>query len=146
MPMRCHEDIIVFYRKPPKYTPQERKGDSHSKTTDNVNHKNQCYGRHKFCSHKGKTLVMPSSIVTFQKEHSRETWHPTQKPVNLLRWLIRSYTQPGEVVLDCCIGSGTTAVAAFLEKRHFIGFELDETYCTKAMERVGEVRKSPLLL
>jgi site-specific DNA-methyltransferase (adenine-specific) len=66
--------------------------------------------------------------------------HPCEKPVELLQYLIRTYTNEGDTVLDNCIGSGTTAVACIKEKRHFIGFELNKEYYDKAVERINRKR------
>ena len=76
----------------------------------------------------------PSAIINFQKEG--DTWHPTQKPVDLLRYLVRTYSNEGDTILDNCMGSGTTAVACIKEKRHFIGFELNKDYYDKACKRI----------
>jgi DNA modification methylase len=77
--------------------------------------------------------------------HGDEGFHPTQKPVELLRYLIRTYTDEGQVILDNCMGSGTTAVAALLEHRHFIGFELDKDYYDKAIDRIAKIKAEPSL-
>ena len=78
------------------------------------------------------------SIISINKEHETTVLHPTQKPVDLLRYLIRTYSNKGETILDNCIGSGTTAVAAIKEKRHFIGFELNKEYFDKAVRRIKD--------
>lgn len=80
--------------------------------------------------------AMPTSIITIQKEHESTVYHPTQKPVSLLRYLIRTYTNPGGAILDSCMGSGTTAVAAIKEKRNFVGFELNREYFDIADRRI----------
>ena len=80
----------------------------------------------------GKAHV--SNVLEVDKE--ADTFHPTQKPVNLIRRLIAAYSNPGDTILDNCMGSGTTAVAAIREKRHFIGFELDKGYFDKACRRI----------
>ena len=80
------------------------------------------------------TEYFPSAIINFQKEG--DTWHPTQKPVDLLRYLVRTYSNEGDTILDNCMGSGTTAVACIKEKRHFIGFELNKDYYDKACQRI----------
>lgn len=67
--------------------------------------------------------------------------HPTQKPINLLRYLIKTYTYEDAVVLDNCIGSGSTAIACIREKRHFIGFELDKNYYKKSLERIENEKR-----
>ena len=76
----------------------------------------------------------PRNIIKFQ--HDEDSWHPTQKPVSLIRYLVRTYTNEGDTVLDNCMGSGTTAVACIKEKRHFIGFELNKDYFDKATKRI----------
>ena len=83
----------------------------------------------------GKKL--PKSIISIKKEHESTVLHPTQKPVELLRYLIRTYTNEGETVLDSCCGSGTTAIAAIKEKRHFICIEKDPHYYEVAKKRIG---------
>lgn len=85
----------------------------------------------------GKKL--PRSIIRIQKEHESTVLHPTQKPVELLRYLIRTFTDPGDTILDNCMGSGTTAVAAVLEKRKFIGFETNKEYFDKANARLKKL-------
>ena len=140
MPLRSHEDIAVFYRKQPVYNPQmvkcaphqrnHRKGDgSHSL-------KRGCYGDHKEVPTIVSDEKFPKSIICFDKEHSADTFHPTQKPVALIQYLIRTYSNEGDLVLDNCSGSGTTAIACIKEKRNFICFEKDETYWKKSVERV----------
>lgn len=85
------------------------------------------------------------SVMHFNKEHSIDTWHPTQKPVDLLRYLIRTYSNEGDTILDNCIGSGTTAVACIKEKRHFVGFELSEEYYKKAVKRINAEKSQQTL-
>ena len=77
----------------------------------------------------------PKSIIEFKKDRGL---HPTQKPVSLLEYLIRTYTNEGETVLDNCMGSGSTAIAAINTHRNFIGFELDGTYYNLAKERINQ--------
>lgn len=151
MPMRNHEDIAVFYRTQPTYNPQFRDGDSHP--TGNGIHKetNQCYGEHKktgklydykYCKVVPPTgKCFPQSIIEIKKEHNTAAWHPTQKPVDLIRYLIRTFSNENDLILDNCMGSGTTAIAAIREKRHFIGFELNAEYYEKAMKRIKRERQ-----
>lgn len=77
----------------------------------------------------------PINLIQFNRD--KERLHPTQKPIELIQYLIRTYTNEGELVLDNCMGSGTTAIAAMREHRHFIGFELNKEYYDKACERIG---------
>ena len=81
------------------------------------------------------------SVLQFNKEHSVDTWHPTQKPVDLLRYIVRTYSNEGDTILDNCMGSGTTAVACIKEKRHFIGFELNKDYYDKACQRIDAEKR-----
>lgn len=80
----------------------------------------------------------PTSIIRIAKEHETTVFHPTQKPVNLLRWLIRTYTNKGDVVLDNTMGSGTTCVACVIEDRRYIGIEKDTKYFEIAKKRIEE--------
>ena len=98
--------------------------------------KNRCYGNFAVTETKITNEKYPTSIIRVDKEHDGNYHHPTQKPVNLIRWLVRTYTNEGDLVLDNCMGSGTTAIACIKEKRHFICFEKDETYWKKSVERV----------
>jgi DNA modification methylase len=82
-------------------------------------------------------MKYPTSIIDVDKEHCK-TFHPTQKPVELISYLVRTYTNEGDLVLDNCMGSGTTAVACIKENRNFIGFELDKEYFEKATKRINE--------
>jgi site-specific DNA-methyltransferase (adenine-specific) len=79
----------------------------------------------------------PTSVIEIPNPNN-DTWHPTQKPIPLFEYLIRTYTNPGELVLDNCMGSGTTAIAAMNADRQYIGFELDPDYYTKATERINK--------
>ena len=142
MPLRSHEDIAVFYWKLPTYNPQMQKGDSHGRGKGYHEQTNKCYGSFKETKNiEPKELVYPKSVLHFGKEHSEDTWHPTQKPVDLLRYLIRTYSNEGDTILDNCMGSGTTAVACIKEKRHFIGFELNKEYFDKACKRIDAERR-----
>ena len=84
----------------------------------------------------------PTSIIEISNANRKEKLHPTQKPTELFEWLIKTYTNEGETVLDNCMGSGTTAVACINTNRNYIGFELSEEYCKIAEERIrkAEVR------
>ena len=148
MPMRCHEDIAVFYKSLPTYNPQmeDLNGREPSHPQGYGIHKttNRCYGNvHRIETYepKDKNKKFPQSIVKIPKEHDNEQWHPTQKPVALLRYLVRTYTNEGDTVLDNCMGSGTTAIACIKEKRHFIGFELNKEYYDKACQRIDAVKR-----
>ena len=83
----------------------------------------------------------PGSILHYDMVRGEERCHTTQKPVELIRYLIRTYSNPGDTILDNCIGSGTTAIACIKEKRHYIGFELNKEYYLKACERINNERQ-----
>ena len=141
MPLRQHEDICVFYEKLPTYNPQKYEVPDWAKTHTRgrgASNTNRCYGN--FDLHQQFDITnekYPRSIIEISKKtNETDAWHPTQKPVDLLRYLVLTYTNEGDTVLDNCSGSGTTAVACVKEKRHFICFEKDETYWKKSVERV----------
>lgn len=81
----------------------------------------------------------PKAVLEFNLD--QDSWHPTQKPLALIAYLIRTYSNPGDTVLDNCMGSGTTAVACIKEKRHFIGFELNKYYYDKACQRIDAEKR-----
>ena len=138
MPLRSHEDVLVFYKKLPTYNPQKTLGrKNHSKGVKKENENNN-YGEFGFVDNSEKLGDMkhPKSIITFSKPHPSVSVHPTQKPTKLFEWLINSYTNEGDTVLDNVMGSGTTGVACKNLKRNFIGMELDEDYFKVAKERI----------
>jgi len=144
MPLRQHEDICVFYKKLPPYNPQMVKGElrkkEHTSNSDNNTEKNQLYGDFSRGANSGELTDerFPASIISISKGLSRNNdYHPTQKPVELLEWLIKTYTNEGGVILDNCCGSGSTGVAAMNTGRKFIGMEIEEKYYEIAMERLG---------
>lgn len=152
MPMRRHEDIAVFYRSLPTYNPQMLKCEpyqrNHSKGRMTGKHTNNCYGKFVDFPTTISDEKYPTSIIFVPKEHKMncdDNFHPTQKPVQLLRYLVRTYTNEGDTVLDNCMGSGTTAIACIKEKRHFIGFELNKEYYDKAMTRIENELAMPAL-
>lgn len=141
MPLRCHEDICVFYKSLPTYHPQMEdlngREPNHPQGHGKHNEKNQCYGKVNRINPTYTNKKHPRSIINIKAVHCSEGQsHPTQKPVDLIRYLIRTYTNSGEVVLDNCMGSGTTAVAALREGRHYIGFELNTEYFEIAQKRI----------
>ena len=140
MPLRNHEDIVIFYDKLPTYNPQMRTGfPNHTRGHGGGKLKNGCYGKFDPWARSEviTTEKFPLSIIDIAKEHDvNKQFHPTQKPVDLLRYLVLTYTNEGDTVLDNCMGSGTTAIACIKEKRHFIGFELSKEYFDKAQRRI----------
>ena len=141
-PMRKHETILVFSESRTTYNPQMRQGTPYSKGQTGASSN---YGKVRddiVTSTDGERF--PESILHFTRDTQNgaaEAIHPTQKPVDLLRYLIRTYSYEGDTILDNCMGSGTTAVACIKEKRHFIGFELNKDYYDKACRRIDAERR-----
>lgn len=141
MPLRQHEDICVFYKQLPTYNPQMVKCEphkrNHSKGNGKHSQKNSCYGTFVEVPTIVSDEKYPTSIISVSKEHTiGHFFHPTQKPVALIRYLIRTYTNENDVVLDNTMGSGSTIVAAINEKRQYIGIEKDEKYFEIAKQRI----------
>lgn len=127
-PLRKHEDICVFYGKPPTYNPQMRAGKPYNKGV-RKNQLSGSYGDFQPAHVRSDGERYPADIVYFktaESESERMVWHPTQKPVELGRYLVRTYSNPGDTVLDNAFGSGSFLVAAAMEQRHFIGIERNE--------------------
>lgn len=134
-PLRKHEDILIFYKKQPRYNPQMSKGEPYNKGF----RKDQLtgsYGDFRTVEVKSDGERYPTDVVYFKTAESEGTvYHPTQKPVALGRYLIRTFTKPGDIVLDNTCGSGTFPVAAVLEGRRFVGIEKNqEVYMFKSKE------------
>lgn len=124
-PLRKHEDICVFYPKPPTYNPQMQPGQPYDKGI-RKDQLSGSYGDFLPAHVRSDGGRYPSDIVYFktaESETERTVWHPTQKPVDLGRYLVRTYSNEGDVVLDNAFGSGSFLVAAALEKRRYIGIE-----------------------
>ena len=136
MPMRSHELVLVFYQRLPKYHPQGlvplEKPVVHRASGKKAG---SVYGGMKNASVQQFTNY-PRSVLHFASRGKR--LHPTQKPVELLEYLVRTYTDPGDLVLDNCMGSGSTAVAALQAGRRFVGFETNPEYFAAACQRVDE--------
>lgn len=146
MPLRQHEQIAVFYKKLPTYNPQFTQGKPlHSKGTSykNKEHKNDNYGNFHITddSRAGSTEKYPTSILSFAKPHPSVAKHRTEKSVELLSYLIKTYTNEGDLVLDNCMGSGSTGVACINTNRNFFGIELDKDFFKIAEERLANVDK-----
>jgi site-specific DNA-methyltransferase (adenine-specific) len=136
-PMRCIEDICVFYKKMPTYNPQGLVKIENPKTKKAKRRNNGVYDNATL-SNPYKTLFTnyPKHILEFAKDTNN--FHPTQKPVALLEYLIKTYTNEGETVLDNCMGSGSTGVACVNTNRRFIGIEKDNKYFEIAKQRIND--------
>ncbi len=134
MPLKIHENILVFYKKLPLYNPQMRTGFKPYKCKQGRHSTNYgAYEQGHITESNGERY--PIDIIKFKKDSGL---HPTQKPVELLEYLIKTYTNEGETVLDNCMGSGSTGVACINTNRNFIGYELDEHYFQIAKERLEQ--------
>lgn len=138
MPLSCCEDIAVFYRKQCTYNPQMTKGVLRKKATSSK--QKGCYGAYK-AMNTINDIYYPKTILDFAGVSNPESKHPTQKPVPLLEYLIKTYTNDDETVLDNTMGSGSTGVACINTGRNFIGIEKDDHYFDIAKERIGQAEK-----
>jgi site-specific DNA-methyltransferase (adenine-specific) len=136
MPLKDHENILVFYKKTTTYNPQMTSGKPY---VVKKSHHGSNYGKdvidEVITVNEGKRY--PKTVLKFNRD--KDKFHPTQKPVALFEYLIRTYTNEGEIVLDNCMGSGTTAVAALRTGRNFIGFEIEPEYVEIANQRLENV-------
>ena len=139
-PLRKHEDICVFYKKQPTYNPQMSIGKPYNKGV----RKDQLtgsYGDFKPVEVKSEGKRYPTDVIYFKTAESEgKVYHPTQKPVALCEYLITTYTNEGDVVLDNCMGSGTTGVACINLNRKFIGVELDDEIFNIAKGRLENIK------
>ena len=152
MPMKVHEEIAVFYKKQPTYNPQrvpQRWGDDRTRTSDSAKQwkdsHSDIFGGKTPRSHyyvDDGTRLPQTIIAEFPSQMeecvNNKRVHPTQKPVKLLEWLIKNYTNKGNIVLDFTMGSGSTGVACRNTGRNFIGIELDKEYFDIAKQRIND--------
>ncbi len=141
-PLSCHEDILIFYRKQPVFNPQKTTGHSTYNAlrgkTPSTNYGRIKDNRARHINTDGSRF--PTDVLTYPIV--RKYKHSTVKPVPLLEWLIKSYTNEGALILDPCMGTGSTAVAAGNTKRNFIGIEQCETFFETARQRSHEAYDS----
>ena len=136
MPLRRHEDILIFAKGKTAYNPiMEVRGEPRKKG-GYVGGNKGTYGNYDE-DIKFNNEYYPTSIIEVSNANQKEKVHPTQKPVELMEYLVKTYTNEGETVLDNCMGSGTTGVACKKTGRHFIGIEKDEKYFEIAVSRVS---------
>lgn len=145
-PMVGFEDIVVFYKNQPTYNPQKIPRTTQVKSGNKFNSKSTNYGKQKeeYIDRQSDWL-MPDDVLEIKCVHnSSGKLHPTQKPVELFEWFIKTYTNESDLVLDNCIGSGTTAISCINTNRNYIGFELDKNYFNLANERIDQIKGSTL--
>ncbi len=143
MPLRSHEDICVFYKKQPTYNPQKTTG--HPRKISKAEHKVNCkettdYGQHGLTTY-DSTERYPRSVWKFAKDVQKSALHPTQKPLALIVEIIKTYSNPGDLVLDSCSGSCTTAVASIITDRNYICIENSEDIFEIGKKRVADIEK-----
>lgn len=138
MPLRSHEDICIFYNKSPTYNPQKSTGNKRKVSKEK--HRVGCKNTTNYCEYGlatyDSTERYPKSVWKFAKDTQKSSLHPTQKPTSLLEELIKTYTNKSDVVLDNCMGSGSTGLACIKTGRSFIGIELDKNYFNIAKQRI----------
>ncbi|WP_239696571.1 DNA-methyltransferase [Paenibacillus oryzisoli] len=144
MPMKTHENILIFYKNLPQYNPQKTLGHKpvnrfKKHSTDGSNYNDALMG----FEGGGQTDRYPVDVLYFPRDKDR--YHPTQKPVALFEYLIKTYTNEGDLVLDNCLGSGTTALAAASLNRNFTGIELDANYVQIARDRLKRMEQQMIV-
>ena len=142
-PLRNHEDVLVFYAEQPTYNPQMVPGER--KTSRRIGTKTSNYGKADKETFYDSTERYPLSVQRFGSRIDGAALHPTQKPVALMEYLIRTYTNEGDTVLDNTMGSGTTGVAAANTGRKFIGIERDDKYFAIAQKRIEDAMYGDLV-
>jgi len=138
MPLKVHENILIFYKKLPTYNPQKTTG--HKRKVSKAEHKINCvkttnYGDHNLTSY-DSTERYPRDVIKFKTDKQTSTHHPTQKPLESCEYIVKTYTNENDIILDNTMGSGTTGVACINTNRKFIGIELDQGYFNIAKERI----------
>ncbi len=136
-PMKAHENILVFYRKKPTYNPQKTSGHIRKTSiTDRSKKTDKCYGIQHGITPYDSTDRFPRDVIQFSTDKQHCAIHPTQKPVALCEYLIRTYTNEGDKVLDNCMGSGSTIIACINTKREYIGIEKYKNIYKRAIKRI----------
>ena len=153
-PLAAHEEVVVFYDNPPTYNPIKTNGHKRKVASQSSRDKSIKRGKSKDkvyqdgivgkCGDYDSTERYPRSVQLFKSDVQKSKLHPTQKPVALMEYLIKTYTNEGETVLDFTMGSGTTGVACVNLNRDFIGIELDKEYCDIANDRITAERQKLL--
>lgn len=140
MPMKAHENVLIFYKSLPTYNPQKTTG--HPRKVSTAEHKRNCksstnYGQHNFVTY-DSTERYPIDVIEFKWDTQKSKGHATQKPVAACEYFIKTYTNTGDTVLDNTMGYGSTAIAAYNLDRNFIGIELSKEIFDAADERITE--------
>jgi DNA modification methylase len=149
MPLKKHENVVVFSQNRHTYNPQmypTPKGSrGRYKVKSCATKEGSVYGKALAMGHEGRALAYPKSIITISGHRQADKEHPTQKPVALYEYLIKTYTNPGDTVLDFCMGSGTTGVAAVKTGRNFIGIEKEAPYFQTSERRITDAQMQQVM-
>lgn len=140
-PLRGHEIISVFGEGAVRYYPQKTQGHARKQTFRGKHLQTAVYGHMAGDYHYDSTERYPRSVVTFSSDTQNSSEHDTQKPVALMQYLVRTYSLPGDTVLDFTMGSGTTGVACVMEGRQFIGVESDAGHFATACRRIEDAQR-----
>lgn len=136
MPMKAHENILVFYKQLPTYNPQKTTGHARKSATKRKD-VTQIYNDQSFSELPyDSTERYPRSVLRLKSDKQTSKLHPTQKPLALIEWIVKTYSNEGDTVLDNTMGSGTTGVACKNLGRRFIGIEIDKQYFEVASQRI----------
>jgi site-specific DNA-methyltransferase (adenine-specific) len=154
-PLRTHENIVVFYKKLPTYNPIKSRVERNDlgRVRKQRQDRAEQYGKMRTGTYTETGERYPTDVIDFSNwngalfgKTEKATKHPTQKPIDLCRYLVMTYTNPGDVVLDNCMGSGTTGVACVMLNRNFIGCEISKEYFDIAKRRIHDAQQQPSLL
>ena len=154
MPMKAHENVLVFYRNLPTYNPQKTVGHKPMNAVlprDNIpepdKKRNYNHVDKRFGNVGGGTDRYPRDVIYFPVINNDDPlkFHPTQKPVALIEYFIKTYSNPGDIILDNCMGSGSTCIAFINTDREYIGIEFEEEYYKLAQEWINSVKSNPIL-
>ena len=145
-PLRAHEDVLVFSQQPSETTYNPQRWQAQKLQNAQGKRVQSHYGAIAEQTLQQRSLDRhPLSFIHFGSEPTTGRQHPTQKPLDLMRWLVRTYTNPGDTVLDCFAGSGSTLAACLMEGRNGVGCEMDSGYYAKATARLQAIQNTPQL-
>ena len=140
-PLQSHEFVLVFYKKKPTYNPQMVRGKPYKQNRKEESVNGVAPNMKRGWRTESDGMRYPKTVLDVKLEAQCQLVHPTQKPVALMEYLVRTYTNPGDTVMDNAMGSGTTGVACMNLGRKFIGIEQDPKYFAIAKERIGQAKK-----
>lgn len=146
MPSKVHEEVLIFYKNYPTYNPQTYEvSDKYVDKRKNVNDSEWVAGQFsgKMTRKQDMGIRQPQDVLYFPS-HWSKGMHPTQKPISLFEYLIKTYTNENDIVLDCCAGSGTTAIASIKTNRNYICIEKEQEYFDMMRSRIDELNKSDI--